>query len=310
MKYLICPKLDKAMNMIDGFNLGDTVLGARVEAWSCKMTTDDKRLAKEVEKRVVHDIPKMSTSPLVGSPLGQPSSAASLKLLVDLIATLNATYPDYDFSDVRPDEFDHDNSAQAAINTINNLVLSRMEQSMPGFQKEFWQIVDEIMELDKCEVYIYNPDPESDVFSVGRVWSLVYFFFNKKANRMLFFHASATNKLHTSPAKKATHSNCAVDEEIEDISMMEDDEDSVEEDDEFSPGLIDVEQLGWDGAPEMKSPRAASPWTVQNQSSSSSSSSSSEGEFASLRSSTINMSASRPLSIARSQAAPRPAGFA
>lgn len=53
------------------------------------------------------------------SPLGDLHEPATKQLLVSLITTLNASCPDYDFSGLRADDFEREESTQAAINSIN-----------------------------------------------------------------------------------------------------------------------------------------------------------------------------------------------
>lgn len=53
------------------------------------------------------------------SPLGDLREPSTRQLLVSLITTLNASYPDYDFSDLRAEDFQREHSAQATINAVN-----------------------------------------------------------------------------------------------------------------------------------------------------------------------------------------------
>jgi len=63
---------------------------------SGKRGGDDKKLSKKLEQKIVNEL---SSSPEGGtSPLGPLSDASVRALLIDLIITLNASFPDYDFS--------------------------------------------------------------------------------------------------------------------------------------------------------------------------------------------------------------------
>jgi hypothetical protein len=60
----------------------------------------------------------------VVSPFGPLDKAASRKTLFYLLATLNAAFPDYDFSEVRPDQFSKQISTQMVINSVNTTLFN------------------------------------------------------------------------------------------------------------------------------------------------------------------------------------------
>ncbi len=86
-----------------------------------KLAGADKRAAKEITHAVEselshHPAPHLSNSM---TPLGDLHEASTRQLLVSLITTLNASYPDYDFSDLRAEDFEREASPQATINAVN-----------------------------------------------------------------------------------------------------------------------------------------------------------------------------------------------
>ncbi|KAI9364257.1 Maf1 regulator-domain-containing protein [Pilaira anomala] len=52
-----------------------------------------------------------------------------------------------------------------------------------------WDVMDEIVQLNDCDIYTYNPDVDDDPMNEeeGYLWSMNYFFFNRKLKRMIFF---------------------------------------------------------------------------------------------------------------------------
>ena len=62
-----------------------------------KKAGDDKRLARQLEQRIITEA---SSATATETPLGPMSDPESRRLLISLITTLNASFPDYDFSDV------------------------------------------------------------------------------------------------------------------------------------------------------------------------------------------------------------------
>ena len=102
MKYLEMPRLTVLTSFLDEKELGDLVLRGRVEAFSCKSAGKDKKLAKMLQRRYVNEL-EATSDELQGvmSPLGPMSSVSTRKLLINLIATMNASFPDFDFSSLR-----------------------------------------------------------------------------------------------------------------------------------------------------------------------------------------------------------------
>jgi hypothetical protein len=98
MKFLSVPRLQRLSSLLQHVDLGDHIIHARVEAYSCKAAGDDKRLGKQLERQLseelAHSPPSMSPTM---SPLGPLTDSNTRKLLISLITTMNASFPDYDF---------------------------------------------------------------------------------------------------------------------------------------------------------------------------------------------------------------------
>uniref|UniRef100_A0A7S2MD34 Repressor of RNA polymerase III transcription n=2 Tax=Helicotheca tamesis TaxID=374047 RepID=A0A7S2MD34_9STRA len=159
------------------------------------------------------------------SPLGDFHEMGTRRLMTDLILTLNASFPDYDFSYVRPSHFVRLPSPTTAMNRTNEK-LSEFAATTPskgrGFLPKLWNAIDEVIVLSECEVYSYVPptrDEDDDPLgflsqslagdenavggdgftsiggndgseaSTSRVtlWSFNYFFVNKSLKRIVFF---------------------------------------------------------------------------------------------------------------------------
>jgi hypothetical protein len=55
-------------------------------------------------------------------------------------------------------------------------------------RQNLWDALEQEIQPEECEIYSYSGDTESDPFSEhGILWSFVYFFFNKRLKRILFF---------------------------------------------------------------------------------------------------------------------------
>jgi len=123
------------------------------------------------------------------SSLGDFHEMGTRRLMTDLILTLNASFPDYDFGSVRPDHFVRLAGATAAVNRVNER-LSEFAATLPAtalhgggryggvvdayhrgygygpssarddgsvFLQKLWGAIDDVIVLNDCEVYSYVP---------------------------------------------------------------------------------------------------------------------------------------------------------
>ena len=118
------------------------------------------------------------------SSLGDFHEMGTRRLMTDLILTLNASFPDYDFGSFRPDHFIRFSSATAAVNRVNER-LSEFAATLPAnthgygrsmmdgvgygygpsssrdtgsvFLQKLWAAIDDVIVLNDCEVYSYVP---------------------------------------------------------------------------------------------------------------------------------------------------------
>ena len=105
---------NKTQAFLTNRHLGDRVIDGRVEAFSCKRAGDDKKLSKQLERQYADEASSSPASLDTNSPLGALGAATTRRLLIDLISTMNASFPDHDFSGLRPEQFCREASAQFA----------------------------------------------------------------------------------------------------------------------------------------------------------------------------------------------------
>lgn len=201
VKFLQCPKLLAVTNEhLTNRDLGDRVICGRMEAYSCKKTGSDKKLQKQLEKNMQQELSSTPPAKLETSPIGSLNEATTRKLLIDLACTLTAAYPDYDFSSIRPEEF-QSLDPQAAITAINSLLLDPLEQADSGIKKVVWDAVNEVIQPLECDAFAFS-FPEEDAASASQstlvpAYSFTYFFYHKKMKKILFFACEARSKLRT-----------------------------------------------------------------------------------------------------------------
>lgn len=254
MKYIEFQELWPYNCLLDGYDLGITYLYGKIEVFSCKQTSQDKKLTKEIESRrsrtssnasqMSRSLPSStitSSSPttsqsiqnqhylhttgkainvpqhqigiddVVSPPALSPPCFYDLtsqfnddpfgnekrQTYIDLISTLNNSYPDYDFRHVNP-EFFAQLGLQETLHNINNSLHEVYENEQFS---SLWSSINEIIDLNHCEVYSYLPDqnlddPMADPLSLGgsKLWSWNYFFVNRKLKRLVFFTAYGKSK--------------------------------------------------------------------------------------------------------------------
>ena len=78
---------------------------------------------------------------------------------------------------------------------VQTLFLDSLELSQPGLRSEFWQAINETIELSACELYTFNPHPDSEL-DEGKLWSVRLFAYHRKEKKVVFIAASAVSKLH------------------------------------------------------------------------------------------------------------------
>ena len=134
MKYLEEKALSWANAALNDFCVGDRVINGRLECFSCKRAGQDKKLAKSLEtiyQQSKNDSALSGGSLLSTSPnsvsIGSLADSNTRKLLINLISTMNASFPDYDFSDLKPEQFHKEVDMRMVVNSINTQLAEMVE---------------------------------------------------------------------------------------------------------------------------------------------------------------------------------------
>lgn len=200
MKFLDLPELDVLSRAL---SLSSPTLrvSTRVEAYSCKQISRERKLVKLLESELMNDIShSTSVSPpehhrgLLDSAFGPLDKPKSRKTLWLLIGLLNVAFPDHDFSRVRPEEFRREESGKAVLGSLSSALdhlrapasqrsfSAYPPSSSPAFLNPsnfssvgsssdldaatthpfLRQVLDPIIDLAECEVFSYTPDMDSD----------------------------------------------------------------------------------------------------------------------------------------------------
>jgi len=203
----------EAINNLLILENGDAKIVGRMESYSCKMIGTEKQLYKKFASgRDPQGVEALSpptrgyggyafsTSPYSRSRssgsedegVGVLCDTISRKTLFHLISTLNAAFPDYDFSDAKADEFTKEPSLQFVTSNVDNLLSVAASSLYSKIHDKLWVTLNQEINLTDCDIYSYNPDLMSDPFGEdGSLWSFNYFFYNKKMKRIVLFTCRA-----------------------------------------------------------------------------------------------------------------------
>ncbi|KAI1826082.1 repressor of RNA polymerase III transcription MAF1 [Xylaria intraflava] len=165
------------------------------------------------------------------SPFGPLSEISCRRTYAYLIATLNASHPDYDFSHVlSPTDFRREKNLRHVMasvdSTLNNIrpqgtsLLSPNMASIyqdyanppsatvatgafpvnsPAWGPNMWNMIDKEMTLNECTVFSYQPADDPFDGDEAAIWRLHYFFFNKKMRRVAYLYVRGLPVVVNSP---------------------------------------------------------------------------------------------------------------
>jgi hypothetical protein len=147
------------------------------------------------------------------SPFGNLGMISSRRTYAYLIATLNASHPDYDFSHLlRPTDFKRERHLRTVMNTLDTTMYNLrprpvsstfLNASQGYWSPGIWRLIDQQMTLKECSIYRYAPE-EHDLFEdedEGAIWSMHYFFFNKARKRVCYLYLRGISVLSHSPSE-------------------------------------------------------------------------------------------------------------
>lgn len=222
MKFLPLREFDDVTSALN-FDTPDCHVVGGCDLYTTKAAGTDKKLYKSIEHSLEsqHESlvrasaslspPQASSAASAlnlsrSSPFGPLTQISSRRTFAYLIATLNASHPDYDFSHLlRPSDFRCERNLKSVMNTINTALYNLMTvpkgmttTGMPttgGNQTwgpHIWRIIDKEMSLKDCSIYCYAPEEDPYDGEEGAIWSLNYFFFNKTRKRVCYLYLNCT----------------------------------------------------------------------------------------------------------------------
>ncbi|KAL4817171.1 Maf1 regulator-domain-containing protein [Aspergillus spinulosporus] len=238
MKFLPLPEFEDVTSSLN-FDTADCHIVGGCELYITKAPRSDRKLYKNIEQSLEAQYESVlrlsaSLSPPTASdaaaslnlsrssPFGPLSDHSSRRTFAYLIATLNASHPDYDFSHVlRPSDFHREKNLKRVMNTIDSTLFnlrpretldltppspsavsgSYNSEASARWGRRMWKILDEQLSLKDCNIYSYSPDEDPSDADDGAIWSLHYFFFNRARKRVCYLYVKAIPILSHTPSE-------------------------------------------------------------------------------------------------------------
>ncbi|KAJ5334717.1 hypothetical protein N7452_007120 [Penicillium brevicompactum] len=236
MKFLPLPEFEDVTSSLN-FDTNDCHIIGGCDVYTTKAARSDRKLYNHIEQSLeaqyesvlrfsaslsppnAHDAAEtlnLSRS----SPFGPLSDHSSRRTFAYLIATLNASNPDYDFSQVlRPTDFRRERNLKRTMNTIDSTLLNLRPReninlspaspatlsgsynagSSSSWGPRVWKTIDEHMSLKECSIYSYSPEEDPSDADDGAIWSLHFFFFNPLRKRVCYIYLRAIPILSHTP---------------------------------------------------------------------------------------------------------------
>jgi hypothetical protein len=246
MKFLPLRDFDDVTSALN-FSTPDCHVIGGCDLYTTKAAGSDKKLYRNIENSLESqyssllrlsasvsppgDLSASSINLSRSSPFGPMSQVSSRRTFAYLIATLNASHPDYDFSHIlRPADFRKERSLKSVINAVDSTLYnlwpssgmtlhvpsqtsyataSSAPQTSVAWGPQMWTMIDKEMTLRDCTVYCWAPPDDPFEGEQGAIWSLNYFFFNKERKRVAYLYVrgipvmSRSPKLQTGMAKRS-----------------------------------------------------------------------------------------------------------
>lgn len=237
MKFLPLPGLDIVTTALN-FDTPDCHVTGGCDLYTTKAAGTDKKLYKDIDKSLESQHAALlnlgaSLSPSRreemaasvnlsrSSPFGNLADISSRRTFAYLIATLNASHPDYDFSHVlRPADFKRERNLRKVMSNLDSTLSNARPRSLsmdsasprshgglsdvgestaPHWGAEMWSLIDKEMMLQDCTVFSYQPADDPFEEEEGAIWSLHYFFFSKALKRVTYLYVRGVPVVSHSP---------------------------------------------------------------------------------------------------------------
>mmetsp|Transcript_6812 Transcript_6812/g.16089 ORF Transcript_6812/g.16089 Transcript_6812/m.16089 type:complete len:315 (-) Transcript_6812:43-987(-) len=164
--------------MLKAVDAGDRIIKGRLELFACsrrKLTVGQQ-----------HELELCCPDSLADSPLGPLANEPSQILLANLRSLMSLLYVDYDCTHLYPHDFERCIDKHAVVTSINHSLVQIVDRVHSGFLAEFWQAVQDAIDIIGCEVFAFRPASGSFEPTDHALMSFHYFFADLHRGRILF----------------------------------------------------------------------------------------------------------------------------
>ncbi|KAK4169189.1 Maf1 regulator-domain-containing protein [Cladorrhinum sp. PSN259] len=228
MEYVSLPTFDIVSRALN-FDTPDCHITGSCDLYTTKAAGSDKKLYKNIAQSLeTQPVSKLKSSASLASseraslaakssPFGSLEEVSNRRTFAYLIATLNASHSDYDFSHVlRPADFKRERVLKAVTTHIDSTLQSVRPNSSPKpsanyadfntgvstsppWGPQMWSLIDKEMKLKDCMAFSYQPENDPFDEEEGAIWALHYFFFNKALKRVCYLYVRGVPVMSHSP---------------------------------------------------------------------------------------------------------------
>ncbi|OLQ14899.1 Repressor of RNA polymerase III transcription [Symbiodinium microadriaticum] len=176
--FLELPHLTQLGAMLKVLDAGDRIIKGRIELFACAR--------RKLTAAQQHELELRCPESLGNSPIGPLVNDASQFLLANLRSLMSLLYVDYDCTHLYPNDFERCMDKHTVVTAINHSLVQVVDRVHTGFLAEFWQAVQEAIDIIGCEVFAFSP--ASGIFEpTGHaLMSFHYFFCDMHRSRILF----------------------------------------------------------------------------------------------------------------------------
>eukprot|EP00928_Gymnodinium_smaydae_P077602 TRINITY_DN609_c0_g4_i1.p1 TRINITY_DN609_c0_g4~~TRINITY_DN609_c0_g4_i1.p1 ORF type:complete len:274 (-),score=57.33 TRINITY_DN609_c0_g4_i1:325-1146(-) len=172
------PQLSQLSAMLKAIDAGDRIVKGRLELYSASR--------RRLTMRQQQDLQRRSPDSLTDSPLGPMSTDSAQNLLANLVALMSLLFVDYDCTGIAPADFEHCADKHTVVSTINHNLASVVDRVHGGFLSEFWQVVQDAIDVVNCQIYAFRPTSGSFEPTDNSLSAFHYFFIDVERGRILF----------------------------------------------------------------------------------------------------------------------------
>jgi hypothetical protein len=180
------PQLTQLSATLKAIDAGDRIIKGRLELFSCSR--------RRLTVRQQQDLRRRAPETLEDSPLGPMASDPAQHLLANLVSMMSMLFMDHDCTSLSPLDFERCNDKHTVVNTINHQLASVVDRVHSGFLSEFWQAIQDAIDVVNSEIYAFRPASGSFEPTDNSLSAFHFFFTDITRGRILFIGSTTKSR--------------------------------------------------------------------------------------------------------------------